>query len=74
MFLRWSFKRKSAERPEPNTAGPASGVRDELAFLRGRPDFDAEEMASVRSSSGVSAPTPRAGTPVGTGSGSQENR
>jgi hypothetical protein len=48
---RWDFWRKNAqsEAPAPpaGDSSAASTGSDELAFLRGRPDFDAEEMMSV---------------------------
>jgi hypothetical protein len=49
-MLRWGFGGKSNKKDaEQAAATPAAPVDDELAFLRGRADFDEEEMSSVRS-------------------------
>ncbi|MFN3649279.1 MAG: hypothetical protein ACK47B_06825 [Armatimonadota bacterium] len=56
--MRWGFFRKNRE-PEAGSAGaapapdlPSAEIDDELAFLRSRPDFDEEEMASVSPTAG----------------------
>jgi hypothetical protein len=55
---RWDFwkKKPQSEAPAPpaGDGAAASAGSDELAFLRGRPDFDAEEMMSVRAPVGAS--------------------
>jgi len=49
-MVRWGFRKKVSPATTHAAAGPATTSGDsDWDYLRGQPDFDAEEMASVRS-------------------------